>query len=110
MIDQNSMSREDMERARVFGLGLVIGAVAGAAAGLLMAPASGEETRRNLTKGARRVYSRAAESLGDGWEGADRSYRRLKKTGVKRARKQAERARALAEELVGNGRKRMSWR
>jgi gas vesicle protein len=108
MFEQNTMSREDMDRARAFGMGLVLGAMAGAAAGLLMAPSSGEETRRNLTKSARRAYSRASEVVGDRWEEADKSYRKLSRTGVKRARKQAERARALAEDFVG--RKRFSWR
>ena len=108
MIDQNSVSREDMDRARTFGLGLIIGAVAGAAAGLLMAPASGTETRKKLRKGARRAYDQTAGTLGDAWEGADRQYHRLSKNGLKRARRQAERARSLAEDFVGK--KRFSWR
>ena len=106
MNDQNS--RDDMDRARVFGLGLVIGAVAGAAAGLLMAPASGTETRRKLRKGARRAYNRTAGAVGDAWEGADKQYRRISKNGLKSARRQAERARALAEDFVGK--KRYTWR
>jgi gas vesicle protein len=108
MIDQDSVSREDMDRARVFGLGLIIGAMAGAAAGLLMAPASGTETRKKLRKGARRAYSRTAGVVGDAWDGADTQYRRLSKNGLKRARRQAERARSMAEDFVGK--KRFSWR
>ena len=107
MNDQNE-DREDMDRARVFGLGLVIGAVAGAAAGLLMAPASGEETRRRLRKGAHRAYSRTADAVGEAWEDADRRYRKVGRNGLKRARRQAERARSLAEDFVGK--KRFSWR
>ena len=108
MIDQESMSREDRDRARVFGLGLVIGAVAGAAAGLLLAPSSGEETRRRLRKGARHAYSRTAGAVTDAWDDADRRYRKLGRNGLKRARRQAERARSMAEDFVGK--KRFSWR
>ena len=108
MIDQDSVSQEDMERARVFGLGLLLGAVAGAAAGLLMAPSSGEETRRKLRKGARRAYNRTAGVVGDACDDADRQYRKLGRGGLKRARRQAARARSMAEDFVGK--KRFSWR
>jgi len=108
MFERDSMTRGDMERARSFGVGLIVGALAGAAAGLLMAPAAGAETREHLRRGARRVYSRASEAVGDRWEDADRQYRKLSRTGMKRARKQAERARELAGDFVG--RKRFSWR
>jgi gas vesicle protein len=108
MDDQETMSRGDRDRARVFGLGLVIGAVAGAAAGLLLAPSSGEQTRRMLRKGARRAYKRTAGAVGDAWSDADRNYRKLSRNGIKRARRQAERARSLAEDFVGK--KRFSWR
>jgi len=35
--------------------GFIVGAALGAAAGLLLAPASGEKTRRNLAKGSQKV-------------------------------------------------------
>lgn len=35
--------------------GFIVGAALGAAAGLLLAPASGEKTRRNLVKGSQKV-------------------------------------------------------
>ena len=107
MFEQKSFSRGDMDRARVFGLGLIVGAVAGAAAGLLMAPESGEATRRKLRKGARRAYSRTAGVVGDAWDGTD-EYRKMGRNGLKRARREAERARSLAEDFVGK--KRFSWR
>lgn len=41
----------------------LVGAVAGGVAALLMAPASGEETRRKIKDGMRRAKDRAAEEL-----------------------------------------------
>lgn len=106
MFDRDS--GEDMDRARIFGLGLIVGAVAGAAAGLLLAPSSGLETRRKLRKGARRAYNQTAGAVGGAWDDADRRYRKLSRNGLKNARRQAERARSMAEDFVGK--KRFSWK
>lgn len=49
-----------IERERGGGLGaFIFGAICGAAAALLYAPGSGEETRRDLRDGARRVRAKA---------------------------------------------------
>lgn len=110
MNEHDEMSRDDYDRMRVFGLGLVLGAVAGAAAGLLMAPASGEETRRSLRRGARHMYHNASGAIEDTWKNSERRYRKLRKNGVRRARKQAERAREFADDVIGSGKKRFSFR
>jgi gas vesicle protein len=59
---------------------------------LLMAPASGEDTRRHLRRGARRLYVRGSEAVTDLRDDADRMARRL-------ARRGARRSRDLAQEL-----------
>lgn len=73
-------------RAQGFGVGLLIGALVGAGAALLLAPASGIETRKSLRKGAKRVYSRSGEVLGDTWDDAERRARRLAKRGIRQGR------------------------
>jgi gas vesicle protein len=58
-----------VDRGRDSGLGmLLLGLAIGAGAALLLAPASGRETRERLQQGARRARTRAqelAEDLGD---------------------------------------------
>lgn len=46
-------------------IGFLVGAVAGAGAALLLAPCSGEETRRKLNDSARRVGRDAKAKLDD---------------------------------------------
>lgn len=62
--------------AQGFGLGLVLGAILGAGAALLYAPASGGETRKRLRREARRAYMRGGEALEDAWEDGERMARR----------------------------------
>lgn len=97
----------ESEKLQALGVGLMIGAILGAASALLLAPASGEETRRALAKRARRAYNEGQELVEDSWEDAERAARRAARAGMKRARQQASRLRALGEETVENGRKRM---
>ena len=83
------MDDEAMPRrmdARALSLGLLIGAALGAGAALLMAPASGEDTRRQLRRNAKRLYARGGDALADLWEDTDRSARRLARRGMKRTR------------------------
>ncbi len=82
-------------------------AARGAASALLLAPASGQETRKALVKRARKAYHEGQELMEDTWEDAERAARRAARAGMKRARQQAARLRALGEETVGNGRKRL---
>ena len=97
----------EAEKLQILGIGLLVGAVLGAASALLLAPATGEETRRALAKRARRAYSEGQDLVEDSWEDAERAARRAARAGMKRARQQAARLRSLGEETVENGRKRM---
>jgi len=88
-------SRHDEARhdARTLGLGLLIGAALGACAALLMAPGTGASTRRQLRRGARKLYERGEDSLHHLMEDSDRSARRFARRGLKRGRKLVEEAR-----------------
>ena len=45
-----------MAKNKKFGIGIIIGAIAGVLAGFLTAPKSGKETREDLKKKANRVH------------------------------------------------------
>ena len=62
------MARDNGGEAGTVILAFVLGAVTGAAVALLMAPASGEETRRRLADRAREGADRAREVAGQGRE------------------------------------------
>jgi gas vesicle protein len=62
------MARDTGGEAGTVILAFVLGAVTGAAVALLMAPASGEETRRILADRAREGADRAREAAGQGRE------------------------------------------
>ncbi len=100
----------ESHEGRMLGLGLLLGAVVGAGAALLLAPASGVETRRVLRRKAERAYRRGSELVEDSLHDAERAARRAARLGAKRARRQAQRAREVAEELVENGRRSLSIR
>ncbi len=97
----------ESERMQMLGVGLLVGAILGAASALLLAPASGTETRKALVKRARKAYHEGQELVEDTWEDAERAARRAARAGMKRARQQAARLRSLSEETVDNGRKRL---
>ena len=110
--DEQQEQEQGMD-PRTFGLGLIVGAVVGASAALLLAPASGAKTRRKLRRGAMRLYSSSGELIGDVWEGAGQSSRRIGKTAGRSLRQVSRRGREYAEEaaeLVGRGRRRFSSR
>lgn len=67
------MARDDSGAAGAVMMAFVLGAVAGAAVALLMAPATGEEMRRTLADKAREARERAEEAARQGREFVDRS-------------------------------------
>jgi gas vesicle protein len=80
------------------GMGVLVGAALGAGAALLMAPASGEETRVRLRRGARRLQRQGTRVLEDLWDEADYRARRVARSAWRRGRAAAARA---AAERVG---------
>ncbi len=67
----------DADKTQGFAVGILVGAMLGAAAALLFAPASGDETRRVLRRKASRLSARSREALGNVAEDAERAARRL---------------------------------
>ena len=66
------MARDDGGAAGTVIVAFVLGAVTGAAVALLMAPATGEETRRVLAEKAREGRQRATEAARQGREFVNR--------------------------------------
>ena len=79
-------SNRDNGRAQGFGVGLLIGALVGAGAALLLAPAAGNETRKRLRREARRAYLKGGGVLEDAWDEGERAARRLARRGIARGR------------------------
>lgn len=79
-------NRDNGARAQGFGVGLLIGALVGAGAALLLAPASGDETRKRLRREARRAYLKGGEVLEDAWDEGERRARNLARRGMARGR------------------------
>jgi gas vesicle protein len=71
------MARDDSAAAGTVIVSFVLGAITGAAVALLMAPASGEETRRLLSEKAREGRDRAGEAAQKGRELWDRQRETL---------------------------------
>lgn len=87
------MARDNAGDPGTIILAFVLGAVTGAAVALLMAPASGEETRRKLADRAREGADRAREVAGQGRELWNRQ-RETFASAVERGREAYEQARA----------------
>ncbi len=68
MQERTTMSKDDNSAAGTVIVAFVLGAVTGAAVALLMAPVSGEETRRRLGDKAREGRERAEEAARQGRE------------------------------------------
>lgn len=91
---------ESPEWGRVGALaaGIVIGAVIGAGAALLLAPQSGRETRKSMSRAARRGRDRAAEA----WDQAGDQLWWAARRGKKRMRRRAARTGWAIEDLLDN--------
>ena len=66
-----------------FFKGLIVGATAGAVAGILLAPKSGVETREDLKKLAKDVGDKATDIYTEARESLDKKVNELKKAGKK---------------------------
>ena len=86
------MSRDDGGAAGTVIVAFVLGAMTGAAVALLMAPASGEETRRLLAEKAREGREKAGEAAQKGRELWDRQRETLN-TAFERGKEAYEQAR-----------------
>ena len=86
------MSRESDVHTGVIMMAFVMGAMTGAAAALLMAPATGPETRRVLNERAREGREKAGDAARQGAEFVRRQREQLS-TAVDRGREAYQRAR-----------------
>ena len=96
MADNNSGSEFG-----AFFAGVIIGGLVGAATALLLAPQSGEETRRQLTKSSVDIRDRAQDSLEDARERAEATIadaRRRAERIIEEARERAENMARTAED------------
>ena len=84
------MARDD---AGTVVVAFVLGAITGAAVALLMAPASGEETRRMLADKAREGRDRASEAARQGREFVNRQKETFS-SAIERGREAYEQARS----------------
>ena len=89
------MARDDGSAAGTVVLAFVLGAVAGAAVALLMAPARGEETRRILSEKARESRDRAEDAARQGREFLNRQRENFS-SAIERGREAYEQARGGA--------------
>ena len=86
------MSRESDAHAGVIMMAFVMGAIAGAAAALLVAPAAGTETRRLLNERAREGREKAGDAARQGADFVRRQGEQLS-TAIDRGREAYQRAR-----------------
>ncbi|AHG90254.1 Uncharacterized protein family YtxH [Gemmatirosa kalamazoonensis] len=84
----------DWRAVGLFGAGVALGALLGAGAALLMAPASGFETRMRLARGARRARHQAA----DRWESLEDRARHAARQGKRRLARRLTMARWRAQD------------
>src|SRR5436190_24082539 len=89
------MAQDDSGAAGTIIVAFVLGAVTGAAVALLMAPATGEETRRVLADKAREGRQRASEATRQGREFVNRQKDNIT-SAVERGREAYEQARNAA--------------
>lgn len=96
------MARDDGGAAGTVVMAFVLGAIAGAAVALLMAPASGEDTRRVLADKAREGRERANEAARQGREFVNRQKDTLS-SAIERGREAYEQARGSTGAATGGG-------
>jgi gas vesicle protein len=96
------MARDDGGAAGTVIVAFVLGAVTGAAVALLMAPATGEETRRILADKAREGRDRANEAARQGREFVSRQKETIA-TAIERGRDAYEQARGAATRPAPGG-------
>ena len=89
------MARDDGGAAGTVIVAFVLGAVTGAAVALLMAPATGEETRRILGEKAREGRQRASEAARQGREFVNKQRENIS-SAIDRGREAYEQARSTA--------------
>jgi gas vesicle protein len=87
------MARDDGGAAGTIITAFVLGALTGAAVALLVAPATGEETRRLLSEKARESADRAAEAARQGREFVNRQKDTIS-SAVERGREAYQQARS----------------
>jgi gas vesicle protein len=95
------MARDDSAAGTVV-VAFVLGAITGAAVALLMAPASGEETRRAIADKAREGRERAAEAAKQGREFVNRQRDTIS-SAIDRGREAYEQARGAATRPPAGG-------
>ncbi len=86
------MARDDSGAAGAVIVAFVLGAVTGAAVALLMAPASGEDTRRVLAEKAREGREKATDAARQGREFVNRN-RETFTTAIEKGREAYQQAR-----------------
>ncbi len=86
------MSRENDTHSGVVMMAFVMGAIAGAATALLMAPATGTDTRRVLNERAREGREKAGDAAREGADFVRRQREQLS-TAIDRGREAYQRAR-----------------
>lgn len=86
----------DWEHVALVGAGLLVGAVVGVGAALLLAPASGEETRAAMRRQARVARHRA----GDAWGDLAAELAAVARRGRRRASRALRRARWRASDAI----------
>jgi gas vesicle protein len=89
------MARDDGGAAGTVIIAFVLGALTGAAVALLMAPATGEETRRVLGEKAREGRQRASEAARQGRDFVNRQRENIS-SAIDRGREAYEQARSAA--------------
>ena len=90
------MARDDGGAAGTVVVAFVLGALTGAAVALLLAPVTGEETRRILTEKAKEGREKAADAARQGKEFLNRQRDTLG-TAIDRGREAYNQARAAAQ-------------
>jgi len=86
----------DWQRVAIFATGTLLGIAVGVGAALLFAPQSGEEARRDLARGARRLRARTADAWDDLRDEMRLAARRGKRRIARRFRERREAREARA--------------